>query len=205
MSERRMKNEGITNEQNNTFSRVTIRGNVVRKVLTAKALFFVVAVGNADAQKTDFPRFVAFENLGDLDKTFSIGDRVTVEAYVGSSKEHTEGTLIPVSVKREKSKLDAALAGEPYLQDANEVVIRGTIANNPYAPNDGITLVTIKTNAPKNRFAFIPVAAFGFIAAKLKKKARGDEIEMIGYVRTKPRKEAKDISHTQSIVVTSLR
>lgn len=86
MTERRMKNEGVTIDKNNAFFRVTIRGNVVRKILTAKALFFVVAVGNSDAQKTDFPRFVAFENLEDLDKTFSVGDRVTVEAYIGSSK-----------------------------------------------------------------------------------------------------------------------
>lgn len=193
------------NEVPQSFVTVTIRGTVIRKINAAKTLIFAVATANPSAKKTDFPRFVAYENASELDKMFSIGDRVTVVANLRTSKKYPEGTLVPESVAVEKSKLDAAFAKEPYLPDVNEITIRGVMASDAYAPSDVATLATIMVNQNDNQKSYIRTIAFSHTAAKLLKKVKGDTIDAIGYIRTKPLSEAKERSHTQSVVITAVR
>lgn len=205
MSEKKNQTNAHQNESQKTFVTATIRGTVVRKIRTAKSLIFAVASSNADAKKTDFPRFVAFENLSEFDKTFSIGDRVTVVAHFRTSKKYPEGTLVPDSITVEKSRLDAAFARESYLPDMNEFVIRGVMASDAYAPSDAATLASIMVGQADGQKAYIRTIAFGHTAASLLKKKKGDSIDVIGYVRTKPSSEAKERSHTQSMVITAVR
>lgn len=187
------------------FTQVTVRGTVHRKNRMAKSLAFVIASYNGDAGKSDFPRFVAFDNLNELDKAFSIGDRVTVTGYIHTNKKHPEGTLIPTSVKIEKTRLDAAFAKEPYKPDMNEVILRGRLASQPFAPTPTTSLVTIETQNPDGSRAFVHTICFNRTAADLQTRHKGDTVEAMGYIRTKPMSEVKDRSHAQSLIVTAIR
>lgn len=205
MSENNNPNVVNQSEALGTFVTATIRGTVVRKIRTAKSLIFAVASANQDAKKTDFPRFVAFENLSEFDKTFSIGDRVTVVAHFRTSKKYPEGTLVPDSITVEKSRLDAVFANEDYLPDVNQLAIRGVMASDAYAPSATATLASIMVTQVDGQKAYIRTIAFGHIAASLRKKKKGDNVDVIGYIRTKPSAEAKERSHTQSVVITAMR
>lgn len=187
-----------------TFFRATIRGRVVRKIRLAKSLIFVVASYSPYAKKADFPRFVATQNMDELEKTFSVGDRVTVEAYLRTSRRSPVGILIPTSVKVEKSRIDAAFAKEPYLPDDNCVAIRGKLVSDPYVPNENTTLATFEVATPSGK-SFARTIAFAGAASGLAKKRKGEIVDMLAYIRTKPLKEAKERDHTQSLVVTSVR
>ncbi len=205
MSEKIYSNNEARETMNESFSRVTVRGTVIRKIHAAKSLIFAVASQNRDAKKTDYPRFVAFTNVAALDKTFSIGDRVTVEAYVYTSKKHPEGTLIPLNVRVEKNRLDAAFEKKAYLPDMNEFVLRGELAAEPYTPNNGTTVVTMKVNGEENTVSYIRTIAFGRAASLMAQKNKGDMVDAIGYIRTVPSSTVKDRTHTQSIVITGVR
>jgi hypothetical protein len=187
-----------------TFFRATIRGRVVKKIRLAKSLIFVVVSNNALAKKADFPRFVANRNLDELEKTFNVGDRVTVEAYLRTSRQAPGGLLVPTSVKVEKSRIDAAFAREPYLPDDNIIAIRGKLVSDPYIPNKTTTLATFEIATPTGK-AFARTIAFGGAATALSKKHKGEVVDMLAYVRTKSLEEAKERDHTQSLVITSVR
>lgn len=187
-----------------TFSRSTVRGTITTKICTSGALLFIVSTENREAKKTDYPRFVAFSDIDNLNKTLSVGDRVTVEAYVFTNKKHPEGTLIPVSVRKEKSRLDAVLEKDVYLPDINEFAIRGELASDPYTPNRHTTIVTLKVE-DNGKLAFVHTVAFGRAAGVIAEKKKGELVDAIGYIRTIPSKEAKELSHTQSIVITAAR
>lgn len=204
MSERNTPTPAQGHEQG-TFTQVTIRGTVRSKIRLAKSMIFVVASANQDAKKSDFPRFVAFDGLSELDKTFSIGDRVTVDAQIHTSKNYPEGTLMPISVTLEKTRLDAAFAHEKYKPDMNEVILRGILVSEPYAPNESTTLTTFETQNADGSKAFVRTICFGRAASAMKQKHKGQTVEAMGYIRTKPLGEAKDRSHTQSLVITAVR
>ena len=187
-----------------TFSRVTIRGTVIRKISTAGSLIFVVATENREAKKTDYPRFVAFTDIADLDKVLSVGDRVTVEACFYTSKKHPEGTLIPLSVRREKSKMEAVFEKEVYLPDMNEFVIRGELTADPYIPNNRTAVVTLKVE-DEGKISFIRAVAFGRAAGVIASKKKGELVDAVGYIRTIPSNEANEQAHTQSTVIINAR
>lgn len=198
----------LQNQTNNQmFTRFTIRGTVIRKIRLPKSLIFTVISSSSSAARVrDFPRFVAFENLDKLDRNFSVGDRVTVNGYIHTSKKYPEGTLIPVSVTPEKymTRIDAAFSSQSYKTDENRVVLRGVLASEPFAPNDSITLATVEVKSDKGT-SYIRAICFGRAAGDMKHKRKGDVVEAIGYIRTKPMNEVKDRSHTQSLVITAVR
>lgn len=191
--------------ENELFTKVTVRGTVRRKSRMPKSLAFVVATYNTRAGKCDFPRFVAFENLSEFDKTFTLGDRVTVTGYIHTNKKYPEGILIPTSIVVEKSRLDAAFAKETYKPDMNEVVLRGRLASEPFAPTATTTLTTFEAKNSDNSRSFVRAVSFGRVATALKEHHKSDVVEAMGYVRTKPMTEVKERSHTQSLVITAIR
>lgn len=188
-----------------TFAKIAVRGNVVRKINTSKALILAIASYNHEANMSDFPRFVAFENLADFDKSCSLGERVTITGHIRTNKTHPEGTLVPDAIIPEKSRIDAAFAGEEFKPDMNELTIRGTMMADAYVPNENVTLATLMVDHNDGWTSRIRVIAFGYTAKALAKKKKGDILEAIGYVRTKSIKEVKEESHTQSFVITSIR
>lgn len=204
MSEQNATNSVMTNE-GGMFARFTIRGTVVRKIRTKSALIFAVASSNPTAGKSDFPRFVVLENLNETDKLFSLGDRVTIVAHMRTSKKYPNGTLVPETITVEKNKMDAAFAGEEFLLDKNEAVIRGELVGVPYTPNDTTTLMTIRVNLPDGSMAYLKTIAFGRIAQSVRRKSAGDMIDAVGYIRTKSTKETQDVNKNQSIVIISAR
>lgn len=191
--------------QQKYFGRFVVRGTVVRKIRTKSALIFAVATGNSTAQKTDFPRFVAITNAEELDNIFKIGDRVTVTAHMRTSKKYPNGTLVPDSVVVEKNKMDAAFAGEKFLADKNEAVIRGQVAGAPYSPNDSVTLLSLKVDLADGSYAYLRTVAFGRVAQTIRRKKAGEDMEAVGYIRTKSFKETGDTAKNQSIVIISAR
>lgn len=188
-----------------TFSKIQIRGTVVRKVRTAKALVFVVASRNNDAKKFDYPRFVAFDNLGELDKSFTYGERVTVIARMQTSKKYPQGTLVPESVTIEKPKIDAAFNNEEFLPDCNVVTIRGTLAQKPRLPNENTALMTIRVAAENGQTNFLQAIGFGRTALLASRKNKGDIVECVGYIRTKPNTDLADETNSQSLTITQIR
>lgn len=187
-----------------TFSRVTVRGTVIKKISTAGSLIFVVATENREAKKIDYPRFVAFTDIADMDKALSVGNRVTVEACFYTSKKHPEGTLIPLSVRMEKSKLDVAFEKEAYLPDMNEFIIRGELAADPYTPNNRTAVVALKVE-DDGKISFIRAVAFGRAAGVIASKKKGELVDAVGYIRTIPSNEAKEQAHAQSTVIINAR
>lgn len=187
-----------------TFLRATVRGRVVRKIRLAKSLIFVVATYSHHAKKADFPRFIANRNLDELEKQFEVGDRVTVDAYLRTSKQSPGGIFVPTSVTREKNRIDAAFAKERYLPDDNVIAIRGKLLTDPYVPNKNTTLVTFEVATPYGR-SFVRTISFAGAAGALAKKRKGELVDVLAYVRTKPLKEVKERDHAQSLVITSVR
>lgn len=189
-----------------SFFHLTIRGKVIRKINATNTLIFTVATRSHNTGKTDYPRFVAFgDDLKDFDKSFSVGDRVTVEAGVYTSKKHPEGTLIPLVVSTEKNRLDAAFEKGDYLPDKNEFVLRGELAAEPYAPNSRTTVVTLKVEGEENAVSYIRTIAFGRAAGIMARKHKGDLVDAVGYIRTISSSEVKERAHTQSFVILDAR
>lgn len=203
MSEMIATNNATTN--NKTFVKATVRGTVVRKINTHNALILAIASSNKEANKSDFPRFVAFDNLPEYDKACSLGERVTITGHIRTSKTHPEGTLVPDTIQREKARIDAAFAGEDYKADMNEFTIRGTMMSDAYVPNDNVTLATLVVDHDDGWHSRIRVIAFGYAAKNLAKKKKGDIVDALGYVRTKSLKEVKEETRAQSFVITAIR
>lgn len=190
---------------NKTFVKATVRGTVVRKINTHNALILAIASSNREANKSDFPRFVAFDNLPEFDKACSLGERVTITGHIRTSKTHPEGTLVPDTIQREKTRIDAAFAGEEFKADMNELTIRGTMMSDAYVPNENVTLATLVVDHDDGWRSRIRVIAFGYAAKALAKKKKDDVVDALGYVRTKSVKEVKEEAHTQSFVITAIR
>ena len=186
-----------------TFGKLTIRGTVTTIIEKPKVTIFTVATSRKTGA-VDFPRFIVFKDQSETRVDFAVGDRITVEAHFFTSKKHPEGTLVPDTISVERSKLDAVFAGEQFLLDENIFAIRGVIAVDVYAPAGNIALTSIIIQSGEYK-SFIPIVAFNTAASALKQKEKGNLVNVIGYVQTKPASEVKNYSHTQSFVVTAIR
>ena len=198
-----------TNESTtNTFSKVIIRGTVKSKLRLTNTLIFTVATLNGKTGKKDYPKFIASTNVDELDRAFTVDDRITVEAYLRTTKRYPDNTLTPLSITRERRRIDAAFAGENFHMDCNELTLRGKLKRDPVAPNATTTLATLAIDNPNGTpgQSFVKVVCFNKAAAAMKRKKGGEIVEAIGYVRTKPASELKtEHDHAQSIILVNLR
>jgi len=96
---------------------VEIRGTLVYMSSTKEALSLVVATTNPVTRKADFPRIIIFDQnqIESVKKELKIGDRVTIECCLQTSKKYPDGTLVASTVRKELSRLDAAFQGGEYL------------------------------------------------------------------------------------------
>lgn len=195
-----------TLDSQDSFCKCTVRGTVVSKIRTKTTLIFIVASRSSPTNAAnDYLRFIASTNIAELDASFAVGDRVTVLAYIRTSKKYPNGSLVPISVKREFNRTEAAFAQEAFLGDVNEVIISGIVSAEPYTPNDNVSLISIQVTNPDGRSSYLRTISFGRVAQKTKSLTTGDAIEALAYVRTQSLKETKDPNKIQSIVLLGLR
>ena len=184
----------------------TIRGTVVRKTQRDNILIFAVATVNPATQKTDFPNLFVFDakTIEEMSNDVGIGDRVTFNCSIQTSKKYPMGTVVVNNYSKELSRIDSEINEETYKADLNKVLLKGKLARPVYHPTNTVSIFSLKV-INENNFAVYPtLVCFNNASRKVLDKNVGDDIVALCHIKT-------DISDTeprttkQTIIVQNIK
>ena len=184
-----------------------IRGTVIRKIRRDDKWVLITVVTHSNPMlgtRKDFPTAFFYGNEVELADGFNLGDHVTVEAMITTSRVHHTETVYGINIsetsKEEDKELGITNIGR-FLPDKNETCIKGEIVHIFDTKNTktNLMIVTVKT-VINGVIAFPQIACFGKQYDVVKNLKDGDPVCMLAHIQTDTEyKDGQRIRH-QSLV-----
>ena len=184
-----------------------IRGTVIRKIRRDDKWVLITVVTHSNPMlgtRKDFPTVFFYGNEVELADGFNVGDHVTVEAMITTSRVHHTETVYGINIsetsKEEDKELGITNIGR-FLPDKNETCIKGEIVHIFDTKNTktNLMIVTVKT-VINGVIAFPQIACFGKQYDVVKDLKDGDPVCMLAHIQTDTEyKDGQRIRH-QSLV-----
>ena len=184
-----------------------IRGTVIRKIRRDDKWVLITVVTHSNpmlGSRKDFPTVFFYGNEVELADGFNVGDHVTVEAMITTSRVHHTETVYGINIsetsKEEDKELGITNIGR-FLPDKNETCIKGEIVHIFDTKNTktNLMIVTVKT-VINGVIAFPQIACFGKQYDVVKDLNDGDPVCMLAHIQTDTEyKDGQRIRH-QSLV-----
>lgn len=185
-------------------NKFVVRGTVVSKYETDAALLVIIR-SCPFTTYVDYPSIIFYDKelANKFNSEVKVGERVSVEGYVNTNKKHPEGTLISTGFKKEFTRLQAAFENGEYVEDANQVMISGTIMQDPFVTDD-VTILTIKTFSSAGTLVIFKAVAFNRYASMAKNKKAGDKVRVFCFVKTQDKKTTNEKHSYQSFILRGI-
>jgi len=202
---KRTKSIKMQEKNENYINNFLLRGWVEKKEISLFSLSLTLRIKGRDGNKYDHPTVISYNVKMNkaIETEISVGDRIEVYGHLQSAKRLKEPRLIldSYSPVKYKSRIDASFAGQPRaLDDENSVMLKATVYNHPYAPNDKATILNVKTKINNYQY-FLNIVCFDNNAKKASGAKIGDSIEALCHIKTRSIDES---AKRHSIIVQSI-
>lgn len=190
----------------NYVNRFVVRGNIIwMSNKSANTLILTIGSTRAEKHPSEKIRVFCFQKylIEDMLKELKVGDKVTVQGVIQTSRKYPEGTPIITEYTKEHSGFDATFLGKESKRDINSVMVRGIITKIHFHANNKAATFSILVE-DYSRKNYIIMTCFQKTFKYLNNKKVGDIIEAIGYMQTPDRDEktASGKSKTPFSIIT---
>lgn len=182
---------------------VKLKGKIVGVTRTGKYSSFTLMTFSNGFRC--FPRLYVLdkEQKQSFDKTYNVGDMVTVKARLQTARRHPP-TIVPYSIEPTKRVFEEAFGVKTgvFESDENEVKLQGEITHVyiPPASTTSLALATIKTTEDNGRNNFPVVTLFGQDANTAETLQENTRIGFIGRIQTHSTDKGGKKQYFESVV-----